>query len=177
MSTSSSSSSPIPAAAFAPAAQPPAEARPSTNPMDTVRRMLDNGDIDGAMAALDRSGSKAPPVMNARGVCLMRLGKHGPAVAVFRDLVFPAGSFTMDHETPTVYQANYALALLLNHNPVIAASILSEIEDRDHPAVAKGRSVVKQWKREMSVLARVLLLVGVCPVTSVTLDAPPGELV
>ena len=158
-----------PAAAEARAAQP-------ANLMDTVRRLLEAGNPDAAMEAIHRSGSKAPPVMNARGVCLLRLGKFEPAVAIFRDLVFPAGSFTMELQTPTVYQANYVLSLLLNGNPMVAMSVLGEIEDRDHPAVAKVRQAIKQWKKKLPLLSRALLLVGVCPDTPVTLDGPPGEL-
>ena len=147
-----------------------------TSVLETVRRLLEDGNLDGAMEALHRNGSKAPPLMNARGVCLMRQGKSEQAVACLRDLVFPGGSFTMDLQTPTVFQANYVMALLLSNSPMVAMTVLAQIEDRDHPAVQKVQSAIKQWKKKLSLLSRALLLVGVYPDTPVTLDVPPGEL-
>ena len=152
---------------------------PTTKPsdvLDRVRQLLDEGRPDQALETIQRSGQRSRDVENARGVCLLRLGKCDQAFALFRDLVFPAGSFSIDPQTPIVFRTNYATALLLTGNVMVGQSILAQIEDKQHPAVVKLRSAIKQWKKSLGLFRRLLVPVGIYPDRPVTMDFPPGDL-
>ena len=147
-----------------------------TRALDRVREVLDRGQVAEALEFIQDSGQRSPGLENARGVCLLRLGRNDHAAALFRDLVFPSGSFSIPPETPTVFRVNYVLALLKVRNVMMARTILKEIPDQKHPAVAKVRAALDRWKKGLGLLRRLLLLVGVYPDAPVTLDAPIGEL-
>ena len=148
----------------------------SAGTLDNVRKLLEEGRPKDALDLINRSGQKTKHIQNARGVCLLRSGKHDQAMAIFRDLVFPSGSFSIDPDIPTVFQTNYVTALLMVNNVVIATSILDQIEDKKHPAVLRLRSTIRKWKRGLSLFRRLLLLVGSYPGNPVSLDFPPGDL-
>src|SRR5437660_1356683 len=67
--------------------------------------------------ALDWFPRTGPPwVRNARGVCLLRLGRPGEAIDALRDLVLDPTGFAIRADADPVFRANYATALLLDGN-------------------------------------------------------------
>jgi hypothetical protein len=101
-----------------------------------------------------------PWVRNARGVCLLRLGRPGEAIEVLRDLVFGPGGLAVQPDADPVFQANYATALLLDGNIEGFWGILGGIRDRGHPGVAKVDEAVRRWKAGMSFGQRVASALG-----------------
>lgn len=120
-------------------------------------------------------GGSSPWVRNARGVCLLRLGRPGEAIAALRDLVFAPDGFAVRADAHSVFQANYAVALLLDGNADSFWSILGGIPDRRHPAVGRLDDAVRRWKAGMTFGQRVASALGIGG-PRFALDFPPGEL-
>ena len=138
-----------------------------------VDRLLREGHPRQALALLPATG--APWVRNARGVCLLRLGRPGEAIETLRDLVFVQGGFAVRPDSDPVFQANYATALLLDGNAQGFWGILGGIADRSHPAVTRLDEAVRRWKAGMTFWQRVGSALGVGG-PRLTLDSPPGDL-
>jgi hypothetical protein len=117
--------------------------------------------------------TSAPWVRNARGVCLLRLGRPGRAIDALRDLVFDPPGFALRADADPVFQANYATALLLDGNADGFFSVLGAIRDRNHPAVARLDAAVRRWKVGMTFWQRVGSVLGVGG-PPLTLASPPG---
>jgi hypothetical protein len=137
-----------------------------------VGQLLREGKPEAALALT--AGDNAPWVRNARGVCLLRLGRAGQAVEALRDLVFAPAGFGVREDAHPVFQANYAAALLLDGNRDGFWAIFSRIRDRGHPAVARLDDAVHRWKAGLTAWQRLGSLLGGGP--RFTLDFPPGEL-
>jgi hypothetical protein len=138
-----------------------------------VDGLLRDGHPREALALLPAAG--APWVRNARGVCLLRLGRPGEAIETLRDLVFDPGGFTVRPDADPVFQANYATALLLDGNAQGFWGILGGVGDRGHPAVARLDEAVRRWRAGMTFWQRVASALGVGG-PRLTLDFPPGDL-
>ena len=138
-----------------------------------VDALLAEGRPGEALALLPRSDS--PWLRNARGVCLMRLGRPGHAVETLRDLVFDPGGFAVRADADPVFQANYATALLLDGNAEGFWSIFGGIGDRTNPAVARLDAAVRRWKAGMTLGQRVASAIGIGG-PRFALDIPPGDL-
>ena len=126
-----------------------------------------------ALALLPRTDS--PWLRNARGVCLLRLGRASQAVEALRDLVFDPGGFAVRHDADPVFQANYATALLLDGNAEGFWSIFGGIGDRANPAVVRLDAAVRRWKAGMTLGQRVASAIGIGG-PRLALDIPPGDL-
>ncbi len=144
--------------------------------LNRAREMLDQGQVEAALDVLDSCGQSSRTIQNAKGVCMMRLGRHELAMKIFRDLVFPGGSFAIPDETPTIFRSNYATSLLLVDNVVTGLQILGQIPDRQHPAVVHLKAAVRKWKASMSWLTRIGLLIGITPQKPFNMDSSPGAL-
>ncbi|MBN9522701.1 hypothetical protein J0H58_29960 [bacterium] len=116
-----------------------------------------------------------PWVRNARGVCLLRLGRPGEAIEVLRDLVFGPGGFAVRHDADPGFQANYATALLLDGNTQGFWGIFGGIRDRNHPTVARLDEAVRRWKAGMTFWQRVASALGIGG-PQFAPDFPPGDL-
>ncbi len=138
-----------------------------------VEHLLQNGRPSEALSLLGAVDS--PWVRNARGVCLMRLGRASQAVETLRELVFNANGFGVRRDADPGFQANYATALLLDGNTDGFWSMLGGIEDRSHPAVARLDDAVSRWKSGMTSWQRVASALGMGG-PRFTLDVPPGHL-
>lgn len=147
----------------------------SISPLDQVRLLLSEGKPKEAMEAIQQSRQRSAAMENARAVCLMRLGQAEQALRILRDLVYPRGSLAIPDDTPAMYQANYATALLLTGSVAPAAEIVAAIGDRDNPAVKKARAAIRQWKRSIGLAGRLAFLLGVQPNRAVRLEFPPGD--
>lgn len=142
---------------------------------EDVRRLMDGNQLDAALK-LAREGGGTAWLKNARGVCLMRMGKHQEALDLYRGLVLQSGTIWMRPESPTACKVNFATALLLAGHPAGCDGVLAEINREDHPAVIRLRLALKQWKSELSVWQRLLLAIGQEPSHPATLPFAPGEL-
>jgi hypothetical protein len=140
-----------------------------------VATLLAAGQPAQALAAVEGSGLRSPWTDNARGVCLLRLGRPAAAVEVLRNLVFDRSGFAVRADAHPAHQANYATALLLDGNTDGFFGILSGIRDRTHPAVARLDDAVRRWKAGMTWGQWVRSFVG-SPARPLTLDFPPGEI-
>ena len=143
---------------------------------DRLRTLLEQNRPADALELLAGGGEHGAWVQNARGVCLLRLGRAKDAFKVFRDLVFPGGAFAIPDETPTAFRVNYVTSLLLNGNTTVALTLMDEIHDRQDPGFIRLRDAVRTWKRQLGPVRRALLAIGVVPDAPVALDFPPGEL-
>jgi predicted Zn-dependent protease len=126
-----------------------------------------------ALAFLPAFGS--PWVRNARGVCLLRLGRPNEAIEALRDLVFGPGGLAVRPDADPVFQANYATALLLGGNAEGFWGILGGIRDRSHPAVAELDEAVRRWRAGMTFWQRVASALGVGG-PRFAINFPPGHL-
>ena len=138
-----------------------------------VDRLLGDGRPESALGLLPATDD--PWLRNARGVCLLRLGRAGRAIDAPRNLVFDPTGFAIRADAEPVFQANYATALLLDGNTDGFFSILGGIRVRTHPAVARLDDAVRRWKAGMTCWQRVGSTLGVGG-PRLTLDFPPGDL-
>ncbi|MCE5327161.1 MAG: hypothetical protein LLG01_12190 [Planctomycetaceae bacterium] len=137
--------------------------------------LLDQGRPEEALSAISHCGFNSIRLANARGVCLLRMGRVGQALSLFRDLVYPGGAFTIPDGTPTVFQTNYVTALLTAGNVTIAKSLLGRIREQDHPSVVKIKEALRRWSADLGLIGRAKLLLGGSP-TKPVLDYAPGDL-
>ena len=155
---------------------------PTRSPVDVatvlsrVRHMLDNEQVENASAVLADSGQNSPAIENAKGVCLLRLGRLEAAMRIFRDLVFPGGAFSIPDDTPTLFRVNYVTALLLLDNLVVGIQLLREIPEKHHPLVQQLKAAVRRWKQSLPWWRRMLLPLGFYPDKPIRLDFLPGAL-
>lgn len=119
--------------------------------------------------------SNSPWVRNARGVCLLRLGRPDEAIELLRDLVFDHTGFAIRPDAEPVFQANYATALLLDGNTEGFWGILGGISDRSQPAVARLDGAIRRWRAGMTFWQRLSSALGAGG-PRLTLDLPPGDL-
>jgi len=143
--------------------------------LDQVRALLSRNDPQAAMEVLSphmRSRSKL--IINAYGVCLMRMGRNEEAMELLRELVFQGNSFALSTDVPSVVKTNFATALLLTHNVDGAQSVLNQLDETKDEAVARLKAAIAKWKKSLSLFERLQCLWGT-PEKRVVLDYPPGE--
>lgn len=139
-----------------------------------VRRLLETGRVDEALT-LARARQDAP-MKNAQGVCLLRKGLADEAVRIYRTMVLDNTGLFLRDQVPTIYKANYALALLLSGHIAGGINILKDLTGDDHPSVQRLRAAVDAWKAKLSVFQKLGLMLGLEPKQPFVLDSPPGEL-
>jgi hypothetical protein len=127
-----------------------------------------------ALESLDRARAAGPWVVNARGVCLMRMGEHQRALELFRALVQDGAGVRDD--APTVFKANYATAQLLTGNLTGCVVTLGQARDEAHPSVRRLREALGRWRRGLPFWQRVGSFLGFDPGAPVELGFPPGDL-
>lgn len=141
-----------------------------------VQALLEQGRPEHALELL-RPVRRCSGVMeNAYGVCLLRSGQLEQATSVFRSLVLSGTGFSLRPNVPTVFKTNYGTALLLGMHVDGCVSVLNQIEDQQHPAVARLRTAIEQWKTSLSRLRRLLISFAGLPDGKVPLGFPPGDL-
>ncbi|MCC9606022.1 hypothetical protein LOC68_19975 [Blastopirellula sp. JC732] len=118
-------------------------------------------------------------LINARGVCQMRLGLIDASVNTYRTLALePVGlSLAVRHNLPNAYKTNLATALLLKGDVTGGEQILDEIDDQDYPMIEKLRDVIAAWRQELTLWEKIEDQLGVATFHSVSLPFKPGELV
>jgi hypothetical protein len=142
-----------------------------------VQALLETGHPDQALVRINALGSSADlRLKNARGVCLLRMGRVDGAVRTFRDFVLAPGGYLLRKDLPAIYEINLATALLLSGNVSGCLGILGEISDPDHPSAKRLSAFVHQWRSGLSLWQKLCWYVGTYAPTSVTVDFPPGDL-
>lgn len=141
-----------------------------------VQVLLDAGQPDKALEAIRSTGQRSKPLLNAYGVCLMRTGQIDKANSVFRNLVIRGEGFYLDPGAPTVFKTNYATAILLGKHVDGCRSVLSQIEDQQHPAVLKIHNAIEHWRRTLGRVRRFFIPLLGMPDAVVPLAFPPGDL-
>jgi hypothetical protein len=136
-----------------------------------VSELLDRGKPDSALSLLPAGGT--PWLRNARGVCLMRLGRPSQAVDALRELVFEPVGHAVRADAHPAHLMNYATALLLDGNSDSFWGIFRSARDRSHPAVVRVEASVWRWRARLSFTQRAMVALGGGP--RLVLDIPPGE--
>jgi hypothetical protein len=157
-----------------PAVRNPAWPSEDADRLTRVDRLLREGRPQEALSLLP-AADDGLWIRNARGVCLLRLGRPRPAIDALRDLVFNPSGFGVRPDAHPVFEANYATALLLAGNTDGFFGILGGIRERTHPAVARLGGAIRRWKVGMTFWQRVASALGVGG-PRFSLDFPPGEL-
>ena len=114
---------------------------------------------------------------NARGVCLLRLGRHAEALYLFRGLVVDPATDMVIPGLPGVYKTNFATALLLVNNVSGCIDVLDRMRDDQNPCVIRLRRAVAEWKRSLNPFKGLFFSIyGDASGRPVVLDFPPGDL-
>jgi len=127
-----------------------------------IRELLSSDQTEKALLFIDKNGTQNQEMKNALGVCLMRAGRIEQAVTVLRDLVFQ-NHICIPDETPPLYQANYATALLLQNYNQMAIEIIKRIPVNSHPYVAQLHQAIGQWQKSLPLLRQMQCLLGLYP--------------
>ena len=114
-----------------------------------VRQMAALQHYDQALNYLS-SVERARQVLNAKGVCLIRLGRFEEAMRLYYGLVLNPGCTWMRPELPLVYKTNYATALLLGGHPAGCLEILTELNAEQNPTVQRLRGAIKAWESRLT---------------------------
>jgi len=149
-----------------------------TTLINRIENLLDEGKPQVALDLIDRSKQENPVIENARGVCLIRLGKFQEANDVLSAIVFPGRMVGVPAGTPIVYQTNLVIAMLKINNIDGALSILRQINDgyRKHQTVVKIDIAIRRWKKSLSLFQKIQLAVGYTPHKPVIIDCAEGQL-
>jgi len=137
-------------------------------------QLLEAGAALKALDLLSRADG-GPWVVNARGVCLLRLGDAERALEVFRGLALGTAGFGLKEDAPTVFKTNYATAQLLSGKMTACVVTLSQTRDEGHPAVQRVRAAIRRWERSLSFWERICYYMGSGMDRLVVVDAP-GDL-
>lgn len=113
--------------------------------MDRVLAEAARGRYDRAIDISRTRGAQEPDVLNARGVCLLRVGRVEDAVALFRSLVLNPGCTWMRRDRPMHFKTNFATALLMAGHPSGCLEILAEA-GVESPEAARLRAAIKSWE-------------------------------
>jgi hypothetical protein len=140
--------------------------------LQRVAQLISVNKLTDALAAT--SDMPTPWLRNAHGVCLLRLGRICDAIATLRELVFEPSGFGIKRDATATFQANYAVALLLNDNADGFFAILRGIDDQKHPTVVRLQQEVRTWQASLTLGQRLRQLFGSGP--RLTLAGPPGDL-
>ena len=144
--------------------------------LDRVSQLLHQGDPRAALEHLGRTKDTSPWVVNARAVCLLRLGDAQRAVELLRGVVLGAGGFGLKEDAPAAFKTNYATAQLLAGNLTGCIVTLAQARDEGHPAVRRLRDALRQRRSRLSFWEKVRSFLGSDVGGPVELDFPPGDL-
>jgi hypothetical protein len=139
-----------------------------------ISELLDHDRPDEALHLITHSGNDSPEMENARGVCLLRLGRLDEAISVLRDVTFQ-GLPGIPDDVPALFQTNFAVAMLRANGEKGAALVISDrLNGNEHPEAAKLKAAVRQWKESLGPLGRLGCRLGLYPAKPVLLDECAG---
>lgn len=140
-----------------------------------VGTLLEAGEPRKALEALAGSRLASPWIVNARGVCLLRLEEFPQAINCFRGLVLAEG-LVIREDCPTVFKANYAVALLASDNVPGFLGVLEEMANDTGSHAEKLRESLRHYKNGLSLWKKILWALGNYPSRPPIVPAPFGEL-
>ena len=144
-------------------------------PIEHIRTLLNQNRPHDALKFIEHLGQKIPAMENARGVCLMRLGKIEEAISVLRDIVFQ-GYVCIPFDTPVLYQINFATAMLLSNHKEGAFDILNKLNEKECTQVGKLKDAIRQWLKSLSFIEKCIYYIGLYPDKPIKIDFTPGEI-
>jgi hypothetical protein len=145
--------------------------------LQRVQQLLEEGKPKEALNFLRSSGTATTPHLgNALGVCLLRLGDAEQAIQVYRGLLFADGGLSLSRSAPTTFKANFATAMLMKNNVSGCLDVLSETEEKQHPAVQQLRAAIRRWRKGLTFGQKIKSFLGIAHDNPVPLDFPPGYL-
>ncbi|MBE0537706.1 MAG: hypothetical protein IH624_18735 [Phycisphaerae bacterium] len=147
----------------------------SQGKLDHIRELFETGRADQALQFIEKTGSQTSELKNAFGVCLMRVGQTDRAVTTLRELVFQR-YMCIPADTPPLFQANYATALLLKNYNQPAIDIIEDLPTSAHPYIGRLRQTIHQWRKTLPIYHRAGCLIKLYPPTPVIMSYPPGDL-
>jgi WD40 repeat protein len=139
-----------------------------------VEQKLADGKVSEAFELFKKHSHLSVYDANARGVCLLRLGRVEEAIQQFRKLTL--SGIRLIPDVPLEFKTNLATALLLSCNVQGCHSLLDEIQYEQHPSVQRLRMAIQQWKASLGLRDRLRWFWGCTISRSITLDFPVGEL-
>lgn len=134
------------------------------------------GRYDRALALADAYPQRDQQVSNAKGVCLMRLGRSREAVALYRSLLVTPDCTSVRADCPAYLKLNYATALLLAGQPGACLDVLQQAGDRWTIARAL-RGAVERWETTLPFSQKLDWWINhvAPPGTTVATDFTPGD--
>lgn len=147
-------------------------AKTNQEKLTAVCNLLESGNPEKALHLIDKDAHD-PELLNARGVCLLRLKKIDAATEVFKEVVFQ-NFICIPPATPPLYIANYLTALLLKGNTQIALDLEKRLRGSDHPYVLALKQAIEAFKRTLPWYQRMLGWVGLYPDKPLPLPFEPG---
>mgnify|MGYP002623820038 FL=1 len=144
--------------------------------LQRVGRMAATGHYDQALAVLNAAGRDGQ-ILNAKGVCLLRLQKPAEAMRIYRELVLSPGCTWMRPHLPITYKSNYATSLLLSGHPSGCLEILAELNDESLDVVKQLRAAMKRWESSLSFWQKLNWRFGNIEPSNrpVSIDFEPGQ--
>jgi hypothetical protein len=117
---------------------------------DRIMEEAASGRCDLALGVANVHGVQDPLVANAKGVCLLRLGRTSEAVSLYRSLLFAPGCSSMRHDRPAYIKLNYATALLVAGRPDACLDVLQEMDDDQSTTAERLREAIRRWEVTLS---------------------------
>jgi hypothetical protein len=144
--------------------------------LQSVQQMASLQHYDKAIDLLNAAGRERQ-LLNAKGVCLMRLGRFQDAMRLYYSLVLSPGCTWTRPDVPLVYKTNYATALVLGGNLSGCLAILAELNAEQNPTVRRLRGAIKAWESRLTFWQKLNWRFGrIEPAgCAVTVDFEPGE--
>jgi hypothetical protein len=155
----------------------PSNMSPIVVQLQQVESRLAAGEPRQAIELLPKQATTDPWIENARGVCLMRLGQHEAAIALFRGLVLHEGSMFLRQDRPTGFATNFATALLLGGNLRGCISVLHDLNAVGDATSARLEHLIERWKRSLGWWERLRFSSYGMVARPVELDHAPGQIV
>lgn len=154
----------------------PSKPPKTTSLLLLVAECLTAGDPAAALALIGQRPTGERYVENARGVCLLRLGRASEAVDLYRELLVDRDSLILDLEAPPAFLVNFATALLLSGNIDGCRSTLEELKRDADPDVIALRAAMAKWRSDQGWWAKMKFALSGTVAKPVVLDFPPGAL-
>jgi len=148
--------------------------RPSV--VDRIVKEATLGHFDRALDVANGQTARDPLVANAKGVCLLRLGRTSEALALYRSILFNPGGISMRHDRPAHFKLNYATALLLSGRPDACLDVLQEVDARSEIA-KRLREAIERWETTLSFGQKLDWWINhvAPPRAAVPIDFTPGD--
>lgn len=145
--------------------------------LDRAIQLAAAGNPGESLQTLSHISEPSPEVINARGVCLMRLGRAAEAVRLFRSLVLTPNCTWMKAELPVIYRTNFSTSLMLAGMPMGARETLAEISEKSHPSVVRLQQAWNHWEQQLGLWQRFCLKLGLAPETPIAITFPAGDFI